>query len=134
MMRTMWTPCPQQLDDPIGMLGVARGVWVRLVVVLVCTGVSVGLLLWRGFVLQCLWGWFMVPLFAVPALTLGHALGVACVGWILTNGGSVDHNAPWSRTIRTAADHRAAAVSALLAALGYPLLALATGWGVKTFL
>lgn len=32
--------------------------------------------LWSGFVLMQLWGWFIVPVFKLPALTLASAIGV----------------------------------------------------------
>lgn len=35
----------------------------------------------RGFVLQCLWGWFAVP-FGLPSISLVHALGLALLIWV----------------------------------------------------
>jgi hypothetical protein len=129
----MWTPCPKQVDEPLSRRAVVWSIGVRLVWCLGGVGVAAGLVLWRGVVLQCLWGWFLVPLLGWPALTLAQALGIACVGWMLTSTGSAAHTAPWSRTIRTPAARLATAGEALLAALVSPLLALAVGWVVKTF-
>ena len=41
--------------------------------------------LWEGYVLMTLWGWFMVPHFHLPALTLAIAIGVACTLSLLTH-------------------------------------------------
>lgn len=38
----------------------------------------------NGYVLSVLWGWFMVPTFHVPALTLAPAIGLAMVVSYLT--------------------------------------------------
>lgn len=34
---------------------------------------------WSGFTLSVLWGWFVVPLFSLPALSVAQAYGVALV-------------------------------------------------------
>lgn len=34
---------------------------------------------WTGLTLSVLWGWFVVPLFALPALSIAHAYGIALV-------------------------------------------------------
>lgn len=34
---------------------------------------------WSGLTLSILWGWFVVPMFALPALTLLQAYGLALV-------------------------------------------------------
>jgi hypothetical protein len=39
----------------------------------------VGLTLLRGALLQLLWGWFVVPVFHLPSLSLVQALGIALV-------------------------------------------------------
>lgn len=40
--------------------------------------------LWRGYVLSVLWGWFIVPTFNAPALSLAMAIGVAIVVGMFT--------------------------------------------------
>lgn len=39
---------------------------------------------WRGYVLSILWGWFMVPAFGLPALTVPLAIGLSLVVGFLT--------------------------------------------------
>lgn len=34
---------------------------------------------WGGFTLSVLWGWFVVPLFGLPALSIAQAFGLALV-------------------------------------------------------
>lgn len=41
--------------------------------------------IWGGYVLTCLWGWFVVPTFALPPLTLAQAIGVSLIVGYLTN-------------------------------------------------
>ncbi|ULR87407.1 hypothetical protein [Comamonas sp. B21-038] len=41
---------------------------------------------WSGFTLSVLWGWFVVPVFSLPALSVAQAYGIALVvrtakGW-----------------------------------------------------
>jgi hypothetical protein len=55
-------------------------------VVIVVLGVAALLLaamLWNGFILSCLWEWFIVPL-GVRPLAIGHAIGVSCVVGLFT--------------------------------------------------
>lgn len=33
-------------------------------------------IIWRGWLLTIMWGWFTVPIFGLPALTLGHGCAV----------------------------------------------------------
>ena len=49
-----------------------------------CLGLLVSVLLipWEGFVVACLWGWFVVPL-GVPAITLWHGTGLAVLGGLV---------------------------------------------------
>jgi hypothetical protein len=38
----------------------------------------------RGFVLSILWGWFMVPIFNVPTLSIAPAIGLSLIVGFLT--------------------------------------------------
>lgn len=40
---------------------------------------------WRAWVLAKLWGWFVVGVLPLPALTIGQAAGVAVVAGMLTH-------------------------------------------------
>lgn len=40
--------------------------------------------LWRGYVLSILWGWFIVPTFGAPALSLVAAIGLSLVVGMFT--------------------------------------------------
>lgn len=56
----------------------AIGVVATYIVVLIVSAV------WGGYVLTVLWGWFIVPVFELPALTIPHAIGLAMVVTYLT--------------------------------------------------
>lgn len=49
-------------------------------------GSAFALVLWRGYVLSILWGWFIVSLFHVPALSIPYALGISLILNLLTHG------------------------------------------------
>lgn len=40
--------------------------------------------LWGGYVLSILWGWFMIPVFGLPALTAMQAAGVKLTVRVIT--------------------------------------------------
>lgn len=46
--------------------------------------VPVGII-WDGYVLSILWGWFAVPLFSLPPLTLANGIAVSVVIGFLTH-------------------------------------------------
>lgn len=53
-----------------------------------------GLLVWRGYVLSILWGWFVVPMGVMP-LSAAHAAGL-CLGYAFMGGyreSKLEH--PW---------------------------------------
>jgi hypothetical protein len=74
---------------------------------------------WQGYVLSVLWGWFFVPTFGVPALSVPAAFGVALVVRFLTH----QHND----------DERASTVKMTAMALN-PAVALCFGWVVKQWM
>lgn len=82
-------------------------------------GLTVGTILWRGYVLAILWGWFAVPAFGLPQLTIAQAIGVSIVVGMLTHQGFKDD--------------RELGPLVALALLG-PLVSLLIGWIVKGYL
>lgn len=48
-------------------------------------GVLALFIFWDGLVLRTLWGWYVVPLFHLPFLSLPNAIGLACLVCFLTN-------------------------------------------------
>jgi len=53
--------------DEIGVIGL---------VVLGIVGYVVGAVLWAGFVVSVLWGWFAVPILSLPVITIGQAIAL----------------------------------------------------------
>jgi hypothetical protein len=41
--------------------------------------------MWEGYALSVLWGWFVVPMFGLPALSIPFAMGLALVVGLLTS-------------------------------------------------
>lgn len=96
----------------IAMLGVFLGIPVLVLSVI-----------WDGYVLSVLWGWFAVPAFGLPALSVPMAIGVSLVVAAMTN----------HRTGKEAKDDEAGFVAILTFALLKPTVALLLGWIVKSF-
>lgn len=68
-----------QLVANINGKGVALLALLAIPVVLVVSSIA------NGFVLSILWGWFVVPLFEVPSLTIAQAIGISIVVSYFTN-------------------------------------------------
>lgn len=41
--------------------------------------------LWTGYVLSILWGWFIIPIFSLPPLSIPTAIGIAVISGLLTH-------------------------------------------------
>lgn len=76
----------------------------------------------RGFVLSILWGWFLVPVFSLPAISIPQALGIALVIGMLTGGIGTGNQSTDS-----------AAAKVVIIILG-PLFTLLIGWIYTLFL
>lgn len=77
-----------------------------------------------GWVVSVLWSWFVVPLFAVPALSVAQAIGLSIVIAVFT------HQVQESET-----DGLWDAIGKSIgAALVTPTMYLAMGWIVQSFL
>lgn len=77
--------------------------------------------IWRGFVLSILWGWFMVGPLGVPALSIPAAIGITLiVAYLVTS------------KIQESADR--GVVSMFTKGALIPLFALGLGWIVARFL
>ncbi len=83
--------------------------------------------MWRGYVLSILWGWFIVPFFGAPAISVPVAIGVSLLVAMLTN----------HKTGNEAEKEEAAAArfaSAIVFAFIGPAIYLLLGWIVTKFL
>jgi hypothetical protein len=79
----------------------------------------------NGYVLSVLWGWFVVPLFSAPPLSVATAIGLS-----LAVGMLVSHESSSSSGKKDTSDAIAAVVSRVILA---PLFTLFVGWIVKSF-
>ena len=82
-------------------------------------------MIWRGYVLSILWGWFIVPFVGLPEMNIPTAIGVAAlVGLtVMAQSPQSDSKEAGERIVH----------GVLLIALA-PTLALLLGWIVKGFL
>lgn len=74
-----------------------------------------------GWVVSILWGWFMVPVFNIPALNIPQAIGIALIVNYLTMS-------------MKESDSKNTLVYAIVAAVAKPGFALLFGWIVTLFL
>lgn len=79
-----------------------------------------------GWALSVLWGWFVVPVFNVPNLSIAQAVGLSCIVSFFKSykTGEPDKDKSWVDV----------AVGLIVSALLAPLLAVGFGWIVHLFL
>lgn len=87
--------------------------------------VDVALYVLNGLVLQQLWGWFVIPLFHLPALSLAFAIGLAAVVKLLT------HHQITSRKDETLSETVGASISH---GLVNPVFVFLVGWAAHLFI
>lgn len=78
---------------------------------------------WSGLGLSVLWGWFVAPLFGLPALTIGQAYGLALVASALRG----------TKHTKTEDDFGVVIAKALLAAPISCGMLLFVGWCLKAW-
>jgi len=81
---------------------------------------TAGLALLNGWVLSVLWGWFVVPTFGLPSLSVVEAIGIALIAAFLTHQ---YHSVPKEKTREY-----------YLILFFSPLIALFIGWLVHLFM
>lgn len=105
------------------------------------------MLIFNAYVLTVLWGWFVVPVFHLAALTLPLAIGLKMVGWVLTGSLHItasdaeldqqDDKKEEPEASKLSAHRRRQASSQLLRALlrffATGLVPLSIGWFVHRF-
>lgn len=75
----------------------------------------------NGWALSVLWGWFIVPLFGLPVLSIPYAIGIALIAGML-KGHTKDPDTD---------DDKAAVLAKIFL---FPFIALFIGWIVKGFI
>lgn len=75
--------------------------------------------IWSGYVLSILWGWFIVPTFGLPMLSIPAAIGVALIAGFLTKQISATKS-DWSQAVSTA--------------IAVPLISLCLGYAIHSFM
>lgn len=88
-------------------------------------GVIVVTALMSGWALSVLWGWFIVPVFELPQLTLIQAIGVGMVVSFLTRSS-------WKKEEKKETSE--AIIEAVVTAIGLPLISVGFGWVVMWFM
>ncbi len=88
--------------------------------------VTVFCAVWHGYVFNVLWGWFVVPQFGLPTMSLAMAIGI----------GLLINYATYRRHHSVDSDKKSseALIDSGLWAVVFPLIALAIGWVTKQFL
>jgi hypothetical protein len=83
-----------------------------------------------GWALKILWAWFIVPVFHLPYLTIGQAIGIACVVGLLW------HKPEKECKCKDKEEEGLLKIvgTALFELFGAPLISLVLGWFVKAWL
>jgi hypothetical protein len=84
-------------------------------------GIVSALIVLNGWVLSILWGWFIVPLFGLPVLSIPYAIGMALIVGMF-KGQTKDLSND---------DEKVAVVAKIFL---FPFIALFIGWIVKGFI
>lgn len=89
-------------------------------------------IIWGGYALSVLWGWFIVTAFNVPALSVVQAIGVSMVFHLPLSSVAREHTLKkLTEPDESPADRMIGVISHWIAV---PLTALAFGWVVKQWL
>ena len=99
-----------------------------MIVFLGCLGVASAMVISSivgGWALSVMWGWFVVPLFGLPALSIPYAIGLSLTLNYLIANSDDKRNKDEDRT--------EAALYAIIIAFVRPLLVLFFGWIVWQF-
>lgn len=96
----------------------------NLVMLLTIPLVIVGLFI-NGWAISTMWGWFVVPIFALPSLTIAQAVGVSCLLSLLK---------PSSSDRRESRDTIEIIGNMISEALFVPVIAVGFAWIVTLFL
>ena len=86
--------------------------------------VMVGGAICGGWAIRILWGWFIIPIFGLPVLTIAQAIGVGMMVNLLTSR---------TQTQKDDRDTTERIVYATFYAIGYPALTVGIAWVVTLF-
>ena len=100
---------------------------VALLGILAMVAIVVGSAIWHGYVFSVLWGWFAVPAFGLPALSLAMSIGVA----LLANYATYHRVTVPSDPNKDTGDKVIDSVAHIIA---YPLIVLIMGWVIKQYI
>lgn len=80
--------------------------------------------LMNGWALSVLWGWFMVPVFELPIISLVQAIGISMTIGLLVSHTTDTDSKEWTDIVGTYIGR----------AIAYPILVVAIGWFVSGLL
>ena len=98
--------------------------WLGGIIIVVVAAVGGALL--SGWALSVLWGWFIVPLFNLPALPILYAIGISFVASLLHPTPTIQQDKKEDNTTKI--------VRAIAQIVVTPLLAVFFGWIVHSFI
>ena len=82
--------------------------------------------IWKGYVLTLLWLWFVAPLFGLPFLTLGSAVGLSLVVTFLTYQHGLAKDEEGKLAVQM--------INGVTSSFLFPAIALGLGWLVHKFM
>jgi len=79
----------------------------------------------NGWVLNTLWGWFMVPVLGLPQISIAQAMGIAAIVRLLTY--------QYTREVVEEGDEVAALTKEFIIVILQPFVVLLLGWIIHFF-
>lgn len=91
-----------------------------LIIILGTIAAIVLSMIYTGFVFTKLWGWFVIPVFGLPMLTIAQAIGLTIVMRMVTINQILENKKQWHEN--------------LILCILYPTFGLLFGWIIQFFL
>ena len=112
--------------EVLAVVGLVVIVVVMLAVVLIPL-IALGSII-NGYVLRILWGWFIVPIFHLPSLTIAQAIGLSMVVGLLTHR---SRNSDGRE--KTEKEKKKELISFIAELFLFPFITLGVGWIVHQY-
>lgn len=92
--------------------------------ILLVVGLTAGISIYNGWALSTLWGWFVVPFFHLPPISIPQAIGISLIITLLTHqykDVQEKEREGWQKAVP------------LISVLSVPVVSVFIGWIVKTY-
>lgn len=85
----------------------------------------IGGVIWHGYVLSVLWGWFIVTIFGMAPLSIPQAMGIACIAGFMKSN---------RRFVKDERSRSEKMLELMFVAFLAPIVSLGFGYAIKQWL